>query len=126
MFRNSDEGKLKGIGVYNQKVTNLKKIQKDLIVPHVGYNSIIVNILNSQLKNILNSDFYFTHSYAVKYSKNILNEESIVGHTKYGKTKFISFIEDKNILATQFHPEKSGKPGLDLISYFYEKKKNNF
>ena len=126
LFRSSDEGKLKGIGVYKQKVENLKKIKKNLIVPHVGYNSIFINILNSQLKKIFNSDFYFTHSYAVRYSKEIINDKSIVGCTTYGKIKFISFIEDKNIIATQFHPEKSGKPGLDLISYFYAKKKNNF
>jgi imidazoleglycerol phosphate synthase glutamine amidotransferase subunit HisH len=42
------------------------------------------------------------------------------GVTKYGKSSFVSLIKYNKSIATQFHPEKSGKAGLNLIKYFYD------
>tara|TARA_Y100000590_G_C15648530_1_gene987866 strand:- start:428 stop:1084 length:657 start_codon:yes stop_codon:yes gene_type:complete len=126
LFTKSDEGKNKGINFFNGKINSLKKMKCLEPVPHVGYNSIKLSKKNVQLSKILEKDFYFTHSYALE--KKIFDNSfrGNYGTTRYGKVEFISLIEYQNILATQFHPEKSGEAGLNLLKYFYEKKKNNF
>ncbi|MCX8171887.1 MAG: imidazole glycerol phosphate synthase subunit HisH, partial [Candidatus Bathyarchaeota archaeon] len=66
------------------------------------------------LKDICEEDyFYFAHS----YHPIPTNRDIIAAKTGYG-IKFTSVIEWKNIFGTQFHPEKSGKPGERLIKNF--------
>lgn len=55
--------------------------------------------------------FYFVHSYFCKPD----NKEDILTYTNYGKYNFVSSILKKNVIATQFHPEKSGNQGINLI-----------
>lgn len=99
------------------KNTKTEKLKTNNILPHIGWNSI--NILGKDNDNLfnnihLNSDFYFVHSY------NVISEEKdiIFATTKYGDKEFISIIKNNNILAVQFHPEKSGKNGIKLIENF--------
>ena len=99
------------------KNTKTEKLKTDLILPHIGWNSIkiINNNDNNLFNNInLNSDFYFVHSYNVICD----NKDIIFSTTKYGNNEFISIIKNDNILALQFHPEKSGKNGIKLIENF--------
>ena len=60
--------------------------------------------------------FYFVHSYAIPYSSSELPSRYLLGATvsEYGE-RFIAAIESGNICATQFHPEKSGDAGLQLL-----------
>ena len=84
----------------------------------MGWNS--VSIRNSELKNCnlfeglkKDSYFYFVHSYhAVPEDENI-----IIATTQYGE-KLTAAIANKNVYATQFHPEKSGDVGLELLKNF--------
>jgi glutamine amidotransferase len=60
------------------------------------------------------SEFYFIHSY---YPAPIVNSD-ILGETDYSGVKFASIIGRENLIATQFHPERSGRIGLRLLQNF--------
>ena len=78
-------------------------------VPHMGWNG---------LKPTQNQRYYFVHSYAAFVDD--VPVEWTLATTEYGKRRFVSVVRRGNILATQFHPEKSGSVGLDLIRRFVE------
>ena len=84
-----------------------------LQLPHIGFNK--VEKKNLSIWNDISDEvyFYFVHSYRIKEIFKNYN----VGKTFYGE-KFISFIEDKNVFGSQFHPEKSHKSGLKLLRNF--------
>ena len=86
----------------------------DLAVPHIGWNGIKAH-QGSPLFHDLRGDekFYFVHSYhAVPQSR-----DDILTTTDYGE-EFVSAIQRGNLVATQFHPEKSGRAGLQLLRNF--------
>jgi glutamine amidotransferase len=109
----------KGLSIFNYKVENLNFPCKT----HIGLNTLIENSKNLKLlKNIKNRKFYFLHAFGVKKKKSIFKDKK-VGFANFNNTKFLSIIEYKNIFATQFHPEKSGVQGLQLLkNFFYIKK----
>ena len=114
LFEESEESpNVKGLGIFKGKV---KKISAgNLKIPHMGWNS--VEIKNSKIFSSVknNSYFYFVHSYhAVPFEKNL-----IVATTDYGE-KITAAVEFENIFATQFHPEKSGDVGLQVLRNFVE------
>ena len=95
---------------------NVKKFKTQLKVPQIGWND--VKITNNELvitKDISdNSYFYFVNSYYCEP-----NDESIVAATTdYGR-EFCSIFAKGNIFGAQFHPEKSGNAGLQLLKNFY-------
>ena len=119
LFGSSEEGKKKGLNLFDNglKIKHLKNIGCKGPIPHVGFNSISLKKKNTQINKILDSDYYFTHSYGLNYNEKNLNFDQF-GITNYNKSTFITFFIYKNIIATQFHPEKSGLAGLKLLSYF--------
>jgi glutamine amidotransferase len=94
---------------------SLKSAQREkLKVPHMGWNNVKHRIAHPLWENINNeAQFYFVHSYYCQ-PKNI---ELSAGTTHYG-TEFTSAISKNNLFATQFHPEKSHRDGLQLLSNF--------
>ena len=95
-----------GLGVWPNKVVRLS----NPILPHMGWNTVQAG-QGSKLFNGLNQEkFYFVHSYAVTEPAG-----QVSSWCDYGQ-KFLAAVEDGPIVATQFHPEKSGKAGLKLIS----------
>jgi len=83
-------------------------------IPHMGWNTIEKRIDHPLLAGLdPRSQFYFVHSY---YPKP-LREDDAAAYTFYG-IRFASMIARDNVAAVQFHPEKSGRPGLDLIKNF--------
>jgi glutamine amidotransferase len=85
-----------------------------LKVPHMGWNSVKWEKRHPVFNGIgPESEFYFVHSY---YPSPDL-PETILGETLYGKW-FASVLTRENLVAMQFHPEKSGRPGLKIISNF--------
>lgn len=115
LFEYSEEGKVKGLGVFSGKVKRFN-ITSDFKVPHMGWNTV------SFLKQLpLNKDFkmdesfffYFVHSYYA-YPED---ETLIWSQTDYG-VPFTSGIARGNCFATQFHPEKSQANGLQLYTNF--------
>ncbi|MHA1689478.1 MAG: imidazole glycerol phosphate synthase subunit HisH [Promethearchaeota archaeon] len=87
-------------------------------IPQIGWSDVyLTNPNHFLMKNIPNNAyFYFVHRYfAVPKIK-----EMILGKTVYGKTEFASIIQKENVVATQFHPEKSSKHGIQLYKNFIE------
>ena len=90
---------IKGLSVFKGKVVRFKRAKK---VPHIGWN------------DANGKKYYFVHSYYV-----VPEDKSIVfAETEYDGEKFISIIKKENLLAVQFHPEKSGEAGLQLLESF--------
>jgi glutamine amidotransferase len=87
---------------------------ENLKVPHMGWNHIKFKRPHPLFKGVgSESEFYFVHSY-FPAPRDI---ETIIGTTHYGIT-FASVIRKRNLLAVQFHPEKSGSPGLTILKNF--------
>ena len=109
----SDEGKLPGLG-WIQASTKRFPSLPGLKIPHMGWN--LVSQSNpSELTINLPEDarFYFVHSYYVQ----VVNPEHSILRSSYGTT-FDSAIRCGNIYGAQFHPEKSHKFGMQLLSNF--------
>ena len=113
LFDYSEEGGTKCLGIVPGKV---KKFTGSLKVPQMGWNN-VANIKDSNiLKGIKDqSYFYFVNSFYCEPDE----KEVVAGTTDYGIT-FASVIEKDNIFATQFHSEKSGEIGLQLLKNFSE------
>ncbi|TID22217.1 imidazole glycerol phosphate synthase hisHF [Venturia nashicola] len=106
----------------------LKKfLDSDKSVPHIGWNSANTpppkdGQADQSLYGLRrNSKYYYVHSYAVPYTEGKLEKLGwTVATARYGNEKFVGAIAKDNILATQFHPEKSGVAGLRLIKAFLD------
>jgi len=98
-------------------LTNMKAEDKSVLkIPHMGWNSINIKQNHPVLEGIREQDeFYFVHGFYPLPD----NPDHVIGQTEYGIT-FASVMGFKNIIATQFHPEKSGRPGLVLLKNFCE------
>ena len=111
LFESSDEGKVKGIGILKGKIKKIPNISNQRI-PHMGWCELLPTKTNTLLDlDELNNWVYFVHSYhAIPDDLNI-----IAAQVKYGSEKLTAIIEHNNLLACQFHPEKSGKTGEELL-----------
>lgn len=95
---------------------SVDKIKTDYKIPHMGWNSLVINKRESRLLHgIENGDFvYFVHSYMAFCEKN-----NISSHCDYGCEVTASVeTEDGLVYGAQFHPEKSGDAGLKILSNF--------
>ncbi|QCI20258.1 imidazole glycerol phosphate synthase subunit HisH [Buchnera aphidicola (Brachycaudus cardui)] len=100
------------IGIIQSSVLRLKT--NNLPLPHIGWNKIKFNESHPLFKNIRNNErFYFVHSYIVPINKYTLST------TDYG-VNFSSSIQKNNFFGVQFHPEKSGNIGSQLLKNFLE------
>lgn len=113
LAKNSQEGNLKGLGWID--ADTIKFINKELKVPHMGWNNINIFQKNKLFEGLEKEDtrFYFVHSYYVKCN----NSNNILTTTNYG-LNFTSSINKQNIYGVQFHPEKSHKFGMQLLENF--------
>ena len=118
LFATSSEmGNFKGLNLINGEVI-LFEVGKVTKVPHIGWNNVDIQNLDHFLVQGIpnNSYFYFVHSF---YSVPE-NEENILGLTKYGDTEFCSITSKDNVIATQFHPEKSSEYGIRIYQNFID------
>ena len=111
LFETSDEGSINGLGIVEGQIKKIPKLS-DQRIPHVGWCKLIPTRKNSLLRE---DDFrnwvYFVHSYhAVPKNTNL-----ITANVGYGSEKLTAIIEKDNLLACQFHPEKSGKTGEIIL-----------
>lgn len=116
LFDSSEESpNVRGLGILPGDVRRFRSA--DIKIPHMGWNQVAIKKEHPLFKNMPDqSFFYFVHSfYAVPAKK-----ELVAGETEYGKETFASIVADKNIFATQFHPEKSQKAGLTILKNFVE------
>jgi glutamine amidotransferase len=115
LFDYSTEGgeKVKGLGLLKGSVTQFP-LDMGLKVPHMGWNSLDIKQSNGIFKGIQqNSYVYFVHSYYLTAQ----DESDIAASCKYG-IKFDAAVSRGNIVGTQFHPEKSGDVGLNILRNF--------
>ena len=115
LFDSSEESPgSEGLGIIPGKVIKFSE-QKNLKVPHMGWNEVQIKNLNDPVWQNIDSltHFYFVHSYFPKPE----NPEVSSSITSYG-VDFTSSIRFGNTFGTQFHPEKSQKSGLCLIENF--------
>jgi glutamine amidotransferase len=85
-----------------------------LKIPHMGWNNVTFCCSHPVFQNISSdAEFYFVHSYYPEPSK----DAAVLGITDYG-IKFCSVLAVRNLVAMQFHPEKSGRPGLQILRNF--------
>lgn len=114
LFEESEESPgVHGLGIFKGKI---KKFSTDmgLKIPHIGWNSLEIKQKDTLFKGIPeNSYVYFVHSYYLHAE----NDEEIATITNYG-IDFHSAVGKDNIFATQFHPEKSGDVGLQILKNF--------
>jgi len=113
LFEQSEESpSVKGLGIFKGKVKKFKS--KTLKIPQIGWNSIKINKENNILKDTKNNSyFYFVHSYYVDPE----DTDIILTKTSYGED-FVSGIAKDNIIGIQFHPERSGEVGLNMLKNF--------
>ncbi len=115
VFEHSDERDTTCLGLVKGNVVRFPS-DMGLKVPQIGWNQVRVVRENPLFKGIeSDTSFYFVHSF---YPKP-LDRSVILSETEYGVV-FASSINQNNLYAVQFHPEKSGKPGLKLLENFVE------
>ena len=120
LFQSSSEGGTNpGLSFFHGDVIHFTEhgsysLESNLLIPHVGLNTVKIVQDNRLFHNIPdNSKFYFTHSYHAPSSVT-----SAIGLTDYGGCLFTSAASSGCIHAVQFHPELSGKIGLQLLTNF--------
>lgn len=113
LFDKSEEGILDGLKLLDGEVLMLPK--RKVKVPHIGWNNLrIVNRESSLLKGIPQDSWvYFVHSYHIEPK----DQNLIAATADYG-SKLPVVIERSNLFGTQFHPEKSGKIGAQIMKNF--------
>jgi glutamine amidotransferase len=95
--------------------STVKKLEAT-ILPHMGWNTVQVAPGSNLFKGVENESFYFVHSYGVV---DAIEGSALQSWTEYD-SRFLAAIEDGVVAATQFHPEKSGDAGLQLIKNWVE------
>ena len=117
LFEKSYEyGEHDGLGLIKGQVVGMAGIiPSELKIPHIGWNSLQMPKPSKLFKYIKPDDYvYFVHSF---YATNC--DESVIATTEYGAT-LTAAVEKDNIYGCQFHPEKSGGVGLDILKAFSE------
>ena len=109
-----EDGGSKGFDWIKGKVNKINLTDKNLKLPHMGWNNISINQKSKLFSGIENeSHFYFVHSFAF----DVENDQFISATTNYS-TEIISAVEKDNIFGTQFHPEKSQANGIKILENF--------
>lgn len=111
-YEGVEEGEdyIPGLGLIPGLVKRFPDNMENLKIPQIGWNKLI-DVSGSLLKN---DDYvYFVHSYYCDPSE----DSSVASWTNYG-IKYASALENGNIFGTQFHPEKSGEVGLNILRRF--------
>lgn len=115
LFEHSEEGDVKGLGVFRGRVVRFRR-PRDLKIPHMGWNTVrfvqAASPLSAQLSPASDA-FYFVHSFHCMPEERSL----VLGECDYGG-EFCAAIGRGRVFATQFHPEKSQAKGLQIYRNF--------
>jgi imidazole glycerol-phosphate synthase subunit HisH len=111
----SEEGKEPGLGVVPGRVRRFRP-EPGLTIPHMGWNQLHLTQPELELWQDLPADpwMYFVHSFYVDPADEAMNAATIT----HGSQTVTAAIARKNLMATQFHPEKSSEAGLKVLSNF--------
>ena len=115
LFEKSFEyGEHEGLGLLKGQVVPMEgRIPQDLKIPHMGWNKLKIRS-GKLLQNVDGQYVYFVHSYFADGC-----EESLAAVTEYG-ISITAAVEQGNVFGCQFHPEKSGSVGLNILRTFCE------
>lgn len=119
MARRSEEGELPGLGWLPAEAVRFDQIaQPDLRVPHMGWNEVSAAKDSPLIADMSEETrFYFAHSYFVQLD----DPGDLLLEARYGSSGFAAAVARDNILAGQFHPEKSHRFGMWLLKNFAER-----
>ncbi len=114
--RSMEYGEHEGLGLLKGSVVPMEGvIPKNLKIPHIGWNALHFQKKHKLMKYIKENDcVYFVHSY---YATDC--EDSLLATAEYGK-ELTAMVGKDNVMGCQFHPEKSGTVGLDILRAFCE------
>lgn len=115
LFEKSYEGKeCAGLGFLQGEIT--KMVDPSLKIPHIGWNHLEIIQVDPLLEGVEDAYVYYVHSYCASgYRK-----EDLLAYSTYGSMKIPGVFRKGNLMATQFHPEKSGEDGLRILKNFIE------
>ena len=114
VLSHSDEGDTACLGLVKGNCPRFELADKSLKIPHMGWNEVIVTQPHYILKDVKKGDeFYFVHSFYPRPD----DEANVYAACEY-ESAFPAAIGHKNLFAVQFHPEKSGRVGLNLLRNF--------
>lgn len=114
-FERSDESEhdVEGLGLLPGEIVRFPE-KEGYKIPHMGWNSLKINPSSRLLKGIPEDTYvYFVHSYYLQAK----HEEDVAATTDY-IVNVHAAVEHDNVFATQFHPEKSGDVGLEILKNF--------
>ncbi|MCI7322138.1 MAG: imidazole glycerol phosphate synthase subunit HisH [Lachnospiraceae bacterium] len=116
LFEGSDESEgVEGLHILDGQILRIPD-QPGLKIPHIGWNSLTLQNEGCLFRGIDSNPYvYFVHSYYLKAA-----DEKIVKATTEYSTTIHASVEQGNVFACQFHPEKSGKVGLSILNNFAE------
>lgn len=114
-------GEHDGLGMIPGRVVRFPEFPDNEKIPHVGWNSVRCPAGADWSSGIFRSfpepfDAYFVHSYILQPERR----EHLLGVTTYGGMEFCSAVRSGNVYGTQFHPEKSGEAGLQIMKNFLD------
>ena len=111
-----ENGVTKGLELISGEVKNLKNLGCKLRVPQIGWNNVSIKNKHKYFEGVKDDmDFYFVNSYVFLPK----DQSNIIGLTNYD-INFCSVISKNNIFGTQFHPEKSSKSGIKMLTNFLD------
>jgi len=106
-----EDGEWKGLGLVPG---TCERLPGGVKVPHIGWNTVEYPRESALFDGVPESTaFYFVHSYRLVPK----DDDAIIGSTEYG-VRFAAAVQNDNVYAVQFHPEKSSTMGLKLLSNF--------
>lgn len=108
-----EDGTWNGLGLLSGQI---ERITPTVKVPHMGWNTLTHHLDSPIITNINQQSYvYFVHSYYVTK----MNKKTLVSSTSYGEL-VPAIVKQNNVIGMQFHPEKSGDTGLQLLKNFGE------
>jgi glutamine amidotransferase len=117
LFQESEEyGIHKGLGLLQGRIVKFKQTVDNITykIPQMGWNQIHVVKDNPLLNGLDLKDVYFVHSYYLTHD----DIENAIAKTTYAGITYTSAVRKGNLYAVQFHPEKSGMVGLQILKNF--------
>lgn len=117
LFEKGFEGEeCMGLGLIKGEIKKIEPMEK-VKIPHMCWNKLLINKENGIINNKSVDNFvYYVHSFMATEYKN----GDLIAYSEYGGIKIPGIVKRKNIIGMQFHPEKSGETGLNLLKKFGE------
>ena len=101
-----------GLGLLQGEIRLME--DPDVKIPHIGWNRLEVIHPDTILQEGEHPFVYYVHSYRAQDHR----DEDLVAYSEYGSLKIPGYVRHGNILGMQYHPEKSGEDGLNMLRKF--------